>query len=220
MGRRYQLGASAVHSLIVRIGNRITHSKFIQWVWSTKYLLIYSFSSNNVAWDQKDDGLNVNSKEDLDYFVRTERWLSKKQFIEEAERRFCHGLMVYSLVENGVLVSYGWLVPSQKRAWFPYVHQPYVFPEKSAVMFNDWTHPNARGRGLHSRLLRRRLYDAAFCLNAQQVFIAVEYGNRQSQRNIESVGFECIEILYEKVRFGRRAAGRMEPQEFFRLEGG
>lgn len=177
-------------------------------------MLIYGVSAQDALPALPDDGLACNRLEDLDAFQQTERWLTKEQFVAEAQRRIDEGMLLYTYVDNGVLLHYGWLVPRQAEATFPYVGQRFQFPPGTAVLFNAYTHPSARGRGLHEASMRRRIADAAAREGTRQICSAFESTNHVSRGVAERAGLRCQVVLYETIRFGRREAGSMSAHDY------
>ena len=102
---------------------------------------------------------------------------------------------------------------------FPYVGQQYRYPEGTAVLFNAYTHPKARGTGLHERSVRHRVYSASQVPGVRRVMTAIESHNATSRAVMERVGFRCVDVLYERVRLGRITRGRMQPDAYFRRRG-
>lgn len=187
----------------------------LRWAWSGRYLLIYGMEADKAPAADPDDGLACNRLEDLQCFRQTERWLPREAFVAEARRRIEQGMRLYTSVREGVLVHYGWLVPRQDEARFSYVPRTYRLPPGTAVLFNAYTHPAARGTGLHERSMRRRVADAAALPGTRRIYTAIESHNAVSRAVAHRVGFECVEVLYERVRFGRREHGSMRPADFF-----
>lgn len=186
----------------------------LRWAWSTRYLLILRIEAGDAPPAGANDGLVCNDLAQLAHFRQTERWLSAEAFAAEARTRIADGMRLYTAVQDGVLVHYGWLVPRQEEAQFSYVAQRYRFPPASAVLFNAYTHPAARGGGLHERSMRRRVADAAALPGTRHIYTAIESHNQVSRAVAERVGFKCVEVLFERVRFGRRETGRMTPADF------
>lgn len=198
-----------------RARRKVANLAPVRWAWSGRYLLILAIKAEDAPPADPDDGLACNRLDDLQCFRQTERWLSREMFIDEARRRIEQGMRLYTAVRDGVLVHYGWLVPRQEEAHFSYVPETYHFPAGSAVLFNAYTHPAARGSGLHERSMRRRVADAAALTGTQRIYTAIESHNTTSRAVAERVGFRCVDVLFERVRFGHRQQGRMQPVEFF-----
>lgn len=204
----------ALAATIVRVRKRFANMALVRWIRSDRYLLLYAIEASQAQAIEGDE-LHVNTLSDLDLFQQTERWLSREAYQAEAQRRIGGGMRLYTAVTDGVLVHYGWLVPRQKRSWFPYVGQHYDFPEGTAVLFNAYTHPKARGTGLHSRSMRRRIADGASMPGGRWVYTAIESHNKASRAVAARSGFRCVDVLYERIRWGRIARGRMSPDNYF-----
>lgn len=213
--------AQAIVERLIKNGYRRARRKVanlppVRWAWSGRYLLIFAIEAERAQPADPDDGLACNRLEHLEFFRQTERWLSREAFVDEARRRIEQGMRLYTAVRDGVLVHYGWLVPRQAEAHFSYVPETYRFPPGSAVLFNAYTHPAARGTGLHERSMRRRIADAAAMPGTRRIYTAIESHNAVSRAVAERVGFRCIDVLFEQVRFGHREQGRMPPADYFR----
>lgn len=187
----------------------------VRWAWSDRYLLLLAIDAERAPQAESDDGFDCNNLEHLRCFRQSERWLPPDAFIAEARERITAGMRLYTAVRDGVLVHYGWLVPRQAQAKFPYVAQSYDFPDATAVLFNAYTHPCARGSGLHERSMRRRVADAARLPGTRHIYTAIESHNRTSREVAARTGFRCVDVLYEAVRFGSARRGRMSPDDYF-----
>jgi len=199
-----------------RARRKLANLPFMRWAWSDRYLLLLAIEAERAPVADPGDGFDCNNLEHLRYFQQTERWLSPEAFITEARDRIDAGLRLYTAVGDGVLLHYGWLVPLQEHARFPYVAQSYDFPAGTAVLFNAYTHPAARGSGLHERSMRRRVSDAARLPGIRHIYTAIESHNAPSRAVAARTGFRCAEVLYEISRFGAVRRGRMTSEEYFR----
>jgi GNAT superfamily N-acetyltransferase len=115
--------------------------------------------------------------------------------------RLAEGQIVYTLSEGGRLLHYAWVAHRSGPAPSGLGNQVY-FPPDSRVLWDDYTHPAARGRGLHKASIQARIYDA-FTNGAKAVFINVYAGNTPSRRNIEAAGFTHIGSMVRHIRFGK-----------------
>jgi GNAT superfamily N-acetyltransferase len=125
------------------------------------------------------------------------------EFLSRSQGRLdldCHS---YTISRDGRLVHYGWLSVGQKTAVFAEVHQPYDYPEKTVVLYDFYTAPSDRGKGLYQSTLLQMVRDAFQEFGALQVYITVEANNGPSRHAIEKVGFMHVESLFEQVRLGR-----------------
>jgi RimJ/RimL family protein N-acetyltransferase len=198
-----------------RIFRKILRNSVTDWIWMERHLIVYRMDRNKAQSLLVDSAFKINSEEDIFCFQQTECWLSRDSFIAEARRRISNGIRIYTITSNDILLHYGWLVPHQERAWFPYVQQYFDFPPKTAVLFNFYTHPAARGRGLYQRAMARMAHDAARIENAEHVFIAVESHNHRSRHAVEKVGFQSVAIPYLRQRFGRTTKNVLIPSAYF-----
>lgn len=205
-----------VGDFLARILRRVKNLRLLRWIRSDRYLLLYTIDAQSAEPALDDDGLSCNRIKDIKLFEQTERWLGRDEFVAEAERRIANGEKLYTSVFGSRLVHYGWMIPEQKESWFPFVRQKYRFPVGSAVLYNAYTHPVARGTGLHQRSMRRRIFDAASQPGTRCIYTAIESGNHASRTVAAHAGFRCTEVLYERIRFGRIERGSMSPEAYFR----
>ena len=126
----------------------------------------------------------------------------RQQFLSDALDRLENGRHVYTLVERGVLVHFAWLIEEQAVSGSEY-GQPYELAPRSCVLYDDYTHPTARGRGLHKASLVARARDAATTLPVDWIYISVLAENTPSRRNIERVGFVRCAQFTKVTRLGR-----------------
>jgi GNAT superfamily N-acetyltransferase len=131
--------------------------------------------------------------------------VSERDFLMRALRRIEEGQHVYTYVEDGRLLHYCWLIDRQEVTYSDF-GQRVELPPNTSVLYDDYTHPAARGRGLHKAGLRQRLRDAARIPGAEWIAIGVLASNTPSRRNIEAVGFTCFCRAFVQTR-GRSKRG-------------
>jgi len=146
---------------------------------------------------------------DLEHYER----VSKEQHEPDAYRtmaaeRRAQGFHLYTLVERARLLHYAWLIPRQTRGEDGWVDQVYFPPPDTAVLFDHFTHPLARGRGLYFQALCRLLHDARDVARARQAYVTVFGSNEPSRHVIEKVGFQLEGSLFKERRllYSRRYA--------------
>jgi RimJ/RimL family protein N-acetyltransferase len=66
----------------------------------------------------------------------------------------------------------------------------------SAALFDFFTHPQARGKGLYQAAMQQMLHDASCIPNTSQVYISVMADNVASRHAIEKIGFKYKCSLY------------------------
>jgi hypothetical protein len=143
-----------------------------------------------------------NCLEDLQYYERS----SKEQHPPDiyrgmAVQRRAQGFHLYTVVEDGRLLHYAWLIERQTRGEDGWVQQVYFAPAGTAVLFDHFTHPLARGRGLYFQALCRLLHDAREMTGARQADVTVFASNGPSRHVIEKVGFQYEGSLFKERRF-------------------
>jgi len=124
-------------------------------------------------------------------------------FLSDCKRRLVSGDWVFTEIDNGRLIHHAWMgkrigrVPTDLPGFFE-------FPPNSVTLWDDYTHPSARGRGLHKRSLRQRLEAAAPLAHARTAYIFVFADNVASRKNIESTGFIYFRSLFRRIVLGFR----------------
>lgn len=140
--------------------------------------------------------------QDLDLFERTSRHfqLDRAAFTAAVSQRRTQGQHLYTCVEDGTLLHYGWLIPRQLEGPDHRIGMT-LYPEPgSAALWDFYTHPLARGRGLYTQALQQMIHDAVEVDGASQVYIYVNDDNAPSRRVIEKVGFEYVGGLVREQR--------------------
>ena len=202
----------APRRLLAAIGRR---------VWSRLELCIYSRTADRIRELPNPGRLHRDRWQDL---AQLRAWsypqLTREQYLDALEGRRGSGVQhLYSLVEDGVLVHYGWLISPQERAPDEAIGLAFIPPPRSAGLWDYFTHPTARGRGLYGDSLRQCMHDAVAIDGAQEVFIYVYANNAVSRRVIEKAGFEYRGslVMERRLFFTRRyatcASGQLEVRE-------
>jgi CelD/BcsL family acetyltransferase involved in cellulose biosynthesis/RimJ/RimL family protein N-acetyltransferase len=145
-----------------------------------------------------------NSIEDLLKYEPAEGWqFTASQFHQEVLKRFEDGAISYTFVENNKLLHYGWLLENQEISCVPEVGNGlFHFPPNSAVLFDFYTHPTARGRKFYQQSVSQMLCAASQIPNVKQVFIGVLADNKPSRYVIEKVGFKYHSSLFMETKLG------------------
>jgi RimJ/RimL family protein N-acetyltransferase len=143
---------------------------------------------------------------DLLAYQPAEGWQAPRQaFLREALQRIERGETVYTLVQDGRLVHYGW-IHQRRQAWLPEVGLRLELPEGAVTFYDFYTHPQYRGRGFYQSALRHMLAETAASPQVRQIHIAVLAGNAPSRRSIEKVGFLYAKSFFRRVRlFSRKS---------------
>lgn len=174
-------------------------------VWHRRELRIYACTTEQIRHLPRARHCSRDRWDDLRF---CDRWsyehLTRDQYLAVLERRRREGKHhLYSVVEEGVLVHYGWVTYPQERAPDAALGLEFIPPQGSAALWDYFTHPRARGRGLYLRTLWQCLHDAVEIDGAQHAFIYVYADNVISRRVIEKAGFEYRGSLVLERRFLR-----------------
>ena len=147
--------------------------------------------------------LRVNAiSELLQYAPASSNDARRSRFLGEALRRLKSGQIAFTYAEGGLLLHHSWLIANTKEAGSEFGHR-YAFAEPAALLWNGFTHPAARGRGLHQASIRTRVRYAATHELAPNIVTGVRSDNGPSRHNIEKIGFEYVGSAWMKRRFGK-----------------
>lgn len=140
--------------------------------------------------------MKINQLSDLIKFEPSESWQTKEMFMAESLQRLERGEQVYTYASNERLFHFGWLVGQQHEAYFTEVQQRFQYPEGTAVLYDFYTNPDARGQGLYQKTLSQMLSDVSKLDGVRQVYISVRADNKPSRHVIEKLGFEYQSSLF------------------------
>ncbi len=173
-------------------------------LWSTRRLHLFAIAREDAPAPSVDLRFQRNHWPDLEAFEQTERWLTRSAFLASARARLDEGEDVYTLVEGGRLVCFGWLKRDCREGRYSYVDQLVSFPSGSAVIYNGWVHPAARGRRLHQAAQLCRIAATFADPNGRYVFSAVEDANAAAYKSAARAGLRPQAVLETRTRFGRK----------------
>jgi GNAT superfamily N-acetyltransferase len=170
--------------------------------WSLREFRMYGLSASEVPKTESGADLRRDAVDDLLlYRPFSANEMTLKDFLAEAVQRLEEGQHVYTFAADGVLLHYSWLIERTGRAGSEFGHE-FGFPDPAAVLWSDYTWPDARGRGLQTRSIHRRLRDAV-AAGHTRMFIGVRAENAVSRHNIEKVGFRHWASGWAEYRCGR-----------------
>jgi hypothetical protein len=150
-----------------------------------------------------DDVVGRNRRDHLERFPKDAQHLDRAAFLSTCERRIVAGERIYTVCPGEVLLAYAWMVPNQSRSWLTAVRRELRYPERSCVMYNAYTFPEARRRGYNTLLVRARIADAFLRFGAASVFTSVGAGNECAARAKLASGFRPWKELGLSTRRGR-----------------
>ena len=170
-------------------------------LWYRRELRVYSYPLDISPSLPRPTIFQRNRVDDLQYYERS----SKEQQPPEAYRkmaveRMAQGFHLYTFVDGGRLLHYCWLIERQTQGEDGWVDQVYFPPPETAVLFDHFTHPLARGKGLYFQAMCRLLHDAREVARARQAYVTVFGTNGPSRHVIEKVGFKHEGSLFKERR--------------------
>jgi CelD/BcsL family acetyltransferase involved in cellulose biosynthesis/RimJ/RimL family protein N-acetyltransferase len=165
---------------------------------------IYSFDVGRIKNLPEPKIMKRDSVADLLKFKPVESWqFTASQFHQVCLERFEDGNHSYTLAEGDTLLHYGWMVERQAVSYVFEVEQEFELLPNSAILYDYYTHPKARGKGLYKKALYQCLHDAAQVPDTEQVFIGVLADNKASRQIIEKVGFVYQGSLFKETKLGK-----------------
>jgi CelD/BcsL family acetyltransferase involved in cellulose biosynthesis len=205
--KQFGHGAGALLRRVRRVNLRtaplVTARLLARRVWSTREYRLYRMSRADIALLDASSSLRVNELADLlCYRPVSSSDPPQGVFLRDVLARLEAGQRVYTLAENGRLLHYSWVIPSTDRCGSDFGHEFPLTPG-STVLWDDYTDPYARGRGLHQLSLRQRLADEADRTRPGDIVIGVGADNGPSRHNIEKVGFRHFASCWLVVRLGK-----------------
>ncbi len=117
--------------------------------------------------------------------------------LAQLQRRFGQpGYLCFGCVEQGVVAAYGWISLNV----FPRTDKK--LKPADGVLFDDYTNPAFRGRGLHRGLIDYRLRQLA-AHGKTRALAFVDIYNRASYRGFLVCGFRCVQRFVKYFRKGK-----------------
>ncbi len=183
-------------------------------LWRRMELRCYAYRFASFESPPRQSFLRRDCMEDLHRYVRHESdQMTREDFLVESRRRRALGNHLYSLVHDGTLLYYGWLVDRQDRSEDPMMGHVFFPPANASVIFDCFTHPSVRGQGLYYRALCQMINDAKESTQAGAVCLGVFSDNLPSLHVINKLGFCYLGSLIKEQRLGttRRYATAADP---------
>ncbi|MCG3135666.1 MAG: hypothetical protein HMLKMBBP_03393 [Planctomycetes bacterium] len=196
--RRY--GAAGIAAAALR---RVARTP--KWVRSREIVDLYRYDPAAAAAVESPGLFRVNSVEDLLLFRPFDRNLTREAFVSAALARLGEGHTVLTCVQDGRLAAAGWIAPDQRESVVTEVRERIPLPAGSATLYDFWTAPAFRGRGLHLAALRQALSIAGRIPGVTGVWMGVSRTSGPALRNTRRVGFPWFASLGMDVVLGKVA---------------
>lgn len=190
------------------------------WVRQRREVRNYSYDAKSASELVGCESVHRDSLQDLLLYRPAGASLSRDNFLSASLNRIEEGCHVYTCIEDGRLVHWGWLQDRPGASSATELHQGPAYPPDSAVLFGFCTLPAARGRGYFTRCLHAMLRDAGRIPETKSVFISVSADNLPARHVIEKLGFRYENSLSENVSFGRARRRGNFPEQVIRKNSG
>jgi hypothetical protein len=162
-------------------------------VWYRSEKRVYVYPVEAIARLTNPVAMQRDRFEDLRFYQRTATsQLSPEEYRQVARQRLDRGEHLYTLVEDGTLLHYAWMVPYTQPELDHVLGQVFYPAPDSASLYDHFTHPLGRRRGLFFKAMCQILHDVPLLTTAQQAYIYAYTDNDKSRRVIEKVGFRYI----------------------------
>ncbi|HZP88474.1 MAG TPA: GNAT family N-acetyltransferase [Burkholderiales bacterium] len=174
----------------------------VEWIKSDRELRIYRSDRSHAQTFRHDPRVRCNDPADLLLFTPSDASLTRERFLSAALARLEEGESVYTVRIGERLAHCGWLVRNQAKSQLSEVDQCLDLPAGSSTLYDFFTHPDFRGRGLYRATLGHMLRDVFDDPSAQYAYICVLASNAPSRHVIEGMGFEYRRSLFWERRLG------------------
>ena len=156
-------------------------------------------SSNNFDLDEQ---IKCNSIIDLLSAAPCDLGRNQYEFLSVVLKRLESEDDVYTITINNCLAFYSWMNLNKTHSFFTDVKQAFNFPEGSAVMFDAYTNPKFRRRGLYQIAIAHMIH-RAFTNNKVSYFYGCSLAtNFPSCHTFEKMGFQYQGSCFLQRRFG------------------
>jgi CelD/BcsL family acetyltransferase involved in cellulose biosynthesis len=188
--------------------------QLVQRFWYRAALRMYVITAEEAAKLEYSQTMSKDCLEDVLKFQPTKSWYPHQYFLSQALRRIEKGNHIYTYVEQGQLLLYGWSVEQPNKVFFPEVEQELNFSSGSALLFDFYTHPALREREheVFRNFLQTMLSDTMASGDIKQIYITVPMNNQHLRQAIEDLGLTYNYSLFKEIRFGKKRQWTNNPE--------
>ena len=186
----------------------VVHSGLAAWtaarrrLWWCDEVRLYAMPANRPGSPPPGLSLRRDAIDDLLTYEQVPGTSPRQEFLARARARLGNGHHVYTCANGGTLLHHGWTAEHQSSALLTEVSQEVPLPPRSAVLYDFYTHPSARGQGIYKRSLRQLLQAIASNGGSDWIFIWVLAGNGASRHVIEQAGFDYYGSAFQYTVLG------------------
>lgn len=172
------------------------------WIKMQQEYRVFRVTCNNEASFRPDTRVSKNTLSDLLCYQPDASLQSRDAFLSKALSRLEQGESVYTVCVESRLVLYVWTARQQTELNVPEVQQAIMLPEECVTLSNFFIHPDFREQGLYLAIISHVLNEVFADEIIKYAYITVTSKNPDLQQTIESLGFECLGVVYRKRLFG------------------
>ncbi|WP_163832466.1 GNAT family N-acetyltransferase [Spartinivicinus ruber] len=181
----------AVYFSGIKLFRKVLKQPIFSWIFQHNELAVYRL----VLDKEKNRFENVLParqlfEEDLQYLEAWEEWQNVGELKRDFQHRLRKGELMFGVVDNQKILAFAWLIPEAKTSLFPLVKRHFHYPEGSAVIYNVYTSPRARGRGFYREVLNACILYAMNNLKLKYIYQAIEPTNKIPVMMADKIGFQ------------------------------
>ena len=150
-----------------------------------------------------DDEIFRDRLDHLMLYTPCETWQSRHRFIRNAISRISPDTHIYTCADKNLLLHFSWLIENPGSMLKTEVNQHFDFPPGSVYLFDAYTLPQARGKGLCSRAQQSMIHDIRRDGRFRYIYVSVLANNHASRHIIEKMGFQYQTSLIQTITLGR-----------------
>jgi len=117
--------------------------------------------------------IHKNRWEDIECYDENAGWVSRKRFLHVSKARLKDGEDIYTIIEDGRLVHYGWTAQPVSKRYLEEVDTCAEFESNSLYLYDFFTHPEYRNRGLYQRTVSQILAASVDLPHVRSAYIVV-----------------------------------------------
>jgi ribosomal protein S18 acetylase RimI-like enzyme len=169
----------------------------MKWLWSRDTLIVLSRPAGGSFEPRDDLVFRACSVADGDRYSTDIGTDTPESFA----RRLSDKTDCYVVEVDGRFEHASWV--SSEPAFIGEIQRWFVPPPRSAYVYESYTRPKMRGRGIYPYALAGISAAVAAKWRVEELWIAVQASNKPSRRAIEKAGFEARFDIAYSCRFGR-----------------
>ena len=172
-------------------------------VWEKAELRIYRYTTGSLLSASYSGQMKKDYLPDLLKFDPAESSQTKGSFLAEALQRMERGEHIYTFASGERLLYYGWISERQGEFFLTEVQHRFQYPDKSAVLYDFYIHPQAGGYDFYQESLQQILSDVNKCGGVKWVYISIREDNGPFLLTLDKIGFEhqCSLFYYRVLGF-------------------